>query len=81
MQYSILTSDFSWTLISSIIEVFNCMSVLEYLKFSFEILFNNLDSSVLKTIVYLCAAHFIKLIVKKVKTFPDLNSEVKKCFV
>ena len=78
----VMVTDFSWTLISSIIEAFNSMTVIQYLKYCFEILVHKKDSSTLKTIIYLCAAHFIKLVVKKVKkTEPHLNHEVKKCFV
>ena len=78
----VMVTDFSWTLISSIIEAFNSMTVIEYLNISFEILVLKKDFLIFKTILYLCAAHFIKLIVKKVKDAePSLNQEVKKCFV
>jgi hypothetical protein len=78
----VIVTDFSWTLITSILESFNSMNIIKYLDSCFEIIINKNNSNILKTIIYLCAAHFIKLIIKKVKkNEPEISDKIKKSFV
>ncbi len=52
------------------------------LNLCFEILLDRKDVNSIKTVIYLCAAHFIKLIIKKVKVAePQLDDKVKREFV
>ena len=78
----VIVTDFSWTLITSVLESFNSMNIIQYLDLCFEILMNKNNSNCFKTIIYLCAAHFIKLIIKKVKKYePGISYKIKKSFV
>jgi hypothetical protein len=78
----VIVTDFSWTLISSVLDAFNNLTVNEYLNLCFEILLDRKDVNSIKTVIYLCAAHFIKLIIKKVKVAePQLDDKVKREFV
>ena len=79
----VMVTDFSWTLICSVLEVFNHMNVIEYLNTVFGILFYKKETlNEITTIIYLCSAHFIKLIVKKVReTESKIDDKVKRCFI
>ncbi len=77
----IIVTDFSWGLINAVMETFNYTTADVYVNWCFEILFNKEQSivilSVMKTILYLCSSHFIKLIVKKVRKIKKYGIEVE----
>jgi hypothetical protein len=78
----VIVTDFSWTLISSVLDAFNNVNVNEYLSLCFEILADRKEMNTLKTVIYLCAAHFIKLVIKKVKkALPQLDDKIKREFI
>ncbi len=77
----VIVTDFSWTLISSVLDAFNNVNVNEYLSLCFEILADRKEMNTLKTVIYLCAAHFIKLVIKKVKKALPLDDKIKREFI
>ena len=72
----VIVTDFSWTLISSVLDAFNKISVNEYLSLCFEILADRKDVNSINAVIYLCAAHFIKLIKKVNVAEPLLDDNV-----
>jgi hypothetical protein len=77
----IIVTDFSWALINSVMQVFNNVEADVYINWCFEILFKKQDSviilSIMKTRLHLCGAHFLKLIVKKVRKIKKYSNEEK----
>ena len=67
----IIVTDFSWALINSIMKVFNNCSIDYYTQWCYEILFNVEESfhklNIMKVISYICATHFLKLLIEKVR--------------
>ncbi len=78
--------DFSWALINSSVEVFNRMSVSQYLNLTYEIIFNNkkesdISFSVLKTRIYLCSTHFLKTAITKARKLNKIPKNVITTFI
>ena len=75
----IIVTDFSWGIINSAMETFNNCTVIVYINWCFDILFHNENSiiiaNVMKTIFCLCAVHFLKLIISKVRKIKKFQSE------
>jgi hypothetical protein len=69
----IIVTDFSWALINSILLVFNNCSVVQYIKWTFDLLTTTKreKSSILKNMLlirhYLCSTHFLRIIIKRSK--------------
>jgi hypothetical protein len=67
----IIVTDFSWALLNAVCDIFNACTISEYLKYSFELVFNgkkkNGVENFLNTHLYICAAHFLKIIIKEAK--------------
>lgn len=78
--------DFSWALINSILDAFNCCTIRQYLEWSYEIVIlkkskeNAILDCLMNTKVYLCSTHFLKLIVSKVEKI-KAKREVKQKFI
>ncbi|CAF0907232.1 unnamed protein product [Brachionus calyciflorus] len=77
----IIVTDFSWPLIKSILDVFNKMSVIEYLVWSFDFinsLYNETnDANELECVIYLCSTHFLKNIIKQVNKTKTIEKAKK----
>ena len=71
----IIVVDFSWAMINSINNSFNNCSTLQYLHWTFDVLINKNTCpdflKIMNTRVYICAVHFLKTIIKKVKKYKD----------
>ena len=70
----VIVVDQSWAMINSICKTFNKCTIIDYLKWSFDLIQNKraVDSSKFMTIVYLCSGHFLKsLIIQCKKTSSD----------
>jgi hypothetical protein len=80
----IIVTDFSWSLINSVLSVFNNFTVSQYLNWSFNILFEKKETLLLGNCVCvricLCAAHFLKLMIFKVKQL-KATDRAKKTFI
>ena len=75
-----IVTDFSFTFINSIQQVYNQMTINEYLDICFDYLVNNKDlPERLYIKSYLCASHMIKLISKKAKNITK-QKEVSQTF-
>lgn len=76
--------DFSWALINGVLNVFNKMSIREYLDWSFRKIINNKEDKIeilpTNTRVYLCSTHFLKSLVKKTKKI-DLEPNIRTFFI
>ena len=76
----IVVVDFSWAMINSVNDAFNKRTTLQYLNWTFEILINKRTCpeflKIMKTRVYICATHFLKTIIKKVKKFQDKKKNI-----
>ena len=82
----VIVTDGSWTLIGAIHSVYNNSTILQYLCWCFDILFDedksNKINSRLPTRTILCASHFLKTISKKVKQLTsDQNVKIKTAFL
>ena len=82
----IIVTDASWTLIGAIHSVFNNLTVLEYLCWCYDILFDEKSSNKINnripTRTVLCASHFLKTIAKKAKAVTNNQTiNVKKAFL
>ena len=63
----IITTDFSYILINSILKIFNNCDMDDYLQATFTILIKNSTSLlVINVIIYLCSTHFLKSFINKV---------------
>jgi hypothetical protein len=66
----IITSDFSYILLNSILKIFNNCNMQDYLQATFKILVENSDPNIIiHVIIYLCSTHFLKSFIKKVYSF------------
>ena len=65
----IIVTDFSWALLNANCDTFNKVNMKTYLNWCFDVLINDcvLIMKLMNSILYICAAHFIKLIVKEIK--------------
>jgi hypothetical protein len=80
---SVVVTDFSWALINAVINSFNKCSILQYLNWSFDYLVlkkQNL-ANVMPVILYLCAVHFLRIIIKKAKIQCLNNKNLLKRFI
>ena len=82
-QYApIIVTDFSWGLINSVMATFNNCTADIYVNWCFEILFskdpntNTILAKVMKTIFVLCAVHFLKMIIKKIRNIEPYGNEI-----
>ena len=77
-----VVTDFSWGLINAVLSVFNNCKADFYINWCFEILFNRVESTlilnIMQTRLILCAAHFIKMVSKKVKAIKKYESDDAK---
>ena len=75
----IIVTDFCWGLINSVMESFNNCTATIYINWCYEILFKKdqtiILASVIKTIFQLCAVHFLKLIINKIRKIKPLGNE------
>jgi len=73
----IFVTDFSWAIINSILDVFNRCNIMQYIKNCFDLLHDCENSFKMPTQIQLCAAHFLKLVVKKIKKL-KISEHTKK---
>jgi hypothetical protein len=72
-----IVTDFSWALINSVMDAINNCSLSDYLELCFDAIFNNKNLN--KTKLCLCAAHFLKMVIRKLKN-QKCGDSTKKCF-
>ena len=81
---SFIVTDFSWPLIHSVIDIFNKRSIMDYLNWSFDMIFKSPDDPNLWSLMpvkpYLCAAHFLKGISKKMQAV-NVDKSQQKVFM
>ena len=68
--------DFSWTNINSINNVFNGLTIIQYLNLSYDLLIEHKNDShnifnILKSMIYICSTHFLKIIIKRVSSINE----------
>ena len=81
-----ICTDFSWSLLNAVCKVFNSCDFDFYIKWCYEMMFKRTKSLIIyqcmKVILHLCGAHFLKLIIKKVRKINPFdykrNKEYKK---
>ena len=77
----IIVTDFCWGQINAVMSVFNNCEADVYVNWCFEILLRKKTSTiflnVMKVILHICSAHFIKLIIKKVRKIKKFKDEKK----
>jgi hypothetical protein len=77
----VIITDFSWVLINSVLETFNNCNIMQYLNIAYEALYECKQSFLsLKTKIYLCSTHFLKLIIKKSKKV-SCSKEIRSSFI
>jgi hypothetical protein len=80
----IIVTDFSWALMNSVLFVFNKCTASEYIQFCFSMIFEKDKRaaifSVLNVRLYLCCAHFLKLVIKRCKKI-KVEKSVKTFFI
>ena len=70
----IITTDFSYILINSILKIFNNCNMADYLKGTYTILVEGSQSALaINVMIYLCSTHFLSSFIKKVNSISDLN--------
>ena len=83
-QPNIIVTDQSWALINASLEIFNRCNINQYLNWCFKntiAIYYNSDEEKFglnhkfKTILYICAAHFLKNIIRKVKLLNLRNDD------
>jgi hypothetical protein len=76
----VIVTDFSWPLINSVLDVFNHMSMMQYLEVAFEIIINRKKEMLFQihTIIHLCSIHYLKSFIRNSKKIihKDKNNEV-----
>ena len=76
-----VVTDFSWPLINSVLDVFNNLTIIQYLNMSFDIIVNKKEDNLIhiNTFVYLCSIHLLKTFIKKSKKIqhPDKKNEIR----
>ena len=79
-----VVTDHSMTLINAVIQTFNGCSILEYLHYTYELIFNGKNKEsiekILPTRLQICAVHFLKIIIKKAKLITKLE-KLRHAFV
>ena len=73
----IFVSDFSWAIINSVLDVFNRCNIMQYIKHCFYSLNDKETAFEMPTQIQICAAHFLKLIIKKIKKL-KIDENTKK---
>ena len=80
----IIVTDFSWALMNSVLSVFNKCTASEYIQFCFSMIFEKEKRaaifSALNVRLYLCCAHFLKLVIKRCKKI-KVEKSVKTFFI
>jgi len=80
----IFVTDQSSVLINSVLKVINKCNLSQYIQWTFDIIMGGKDDisyfKLMKTLIYYCATHFLKNVLKKTKKFTN-NVKVKKAFV
>lgn len=80
----IIVVDFSWPFINSILEVFSSCTIELYLETMFKLIVEKEKElpflKVIKTRVYLCSTHFLKMIVTKERKI-ESNNRITKIFI
>ena len=80
---SVVVTDFSWALMNAVMHEMNRCNILNYLNWSFEILYkNNLDATFLKvmrTKLFICATHMLKNVTKGTELLVK-QPKVARCF-
>lgn len=79
---SIIVTDHSWAMINSANYTFNLCAISQYLKWSFQVIINKVEKlkNKIPTIIYICATHFLRIIIKRVKQV-NIQEEVKFFFI
>ena len=79
----IVVVDGCWAMIRSTCESFNSFSIIEYLITSYDIIieYNNDKIKKIKTIIYICSAHYLKSAIKKTSKFKETKKNVYQAFV
>lgn len=78
----VVVTDFSWALISAVLDSFNKCNIVEYLKWSFDLVVNKKSQNNYRTHIYICSTHFLKIIIKDIKKLKiKLDNRVKKTFI
>ena len=91
----IVVTDFSWALITAVLEAFNNCSVINYLNWTFDVILkyseNNQLNQIMKTRIIICQTHIFKAVVHKTNIFieqrrsKELNydkyNQIKKLFL
>lgn len=80
-----IVTDHSMALINACVQAFNQCSILQYLHYTYEIIFNNEDMASLAeksltTKHIICATHFLKIIIRAAKAL-NVSSTVRNAFV
>jgi hypothetical protein len=77
----IIVTDFSWALLNAVCTVFNNCSIGFYIRWCFEMMFKKKKSLLIfnsmKVRLHLCGAHFLKLVIQKVKRIKKYDENVK----
>lgn len=79
----VIVIDFSWPFINALLEIFNYCTIETYLNIWYQKIIQkkqSIESWPLKTTIYLCSTHFLKMIISKVRKF-NLCQNVIKCFI
>lgn len=82
----LIVTDFSWPLISSVLETFNKCNINQYLNLAYQLVIDSNEKSELNfrnyihTRIYLCSTHFLKMVIKKCKVI-HIDDKVKRCFM
>ena len=79
---SIIVTDFSWAMINAVLDSFNRCDILVYLNWCFERIVNNSKKDNFRSLIYLCATHFIKLFNDDIrKSNQTINLKVRRTFI
>ncbi len=74
----IITTDFSYTLINSILKAFNNCDMAEYLQATYSYIVENRVPNIhLNVFIYLCSTHFLKSFIKKVNKQNLKNEDIE----
>ena len=80
---SVIVTDFSWALINSVMHQMNRCNIVNYLNWSFEIIYkNNIDFTflrIMRTKLFICCTHMLRNIVKSSELL-EKDAKVAKCF-
>ncbi|CAF0867508.1 unnamed protein product [Brachionus calyciflorus] len=76
----VVVTDFSWPLIKSVLEIYNKMAVIDYLIWSYDLINEPINGCNIECVIYLCATHFLKNIVKQANK-TNANEKAKKALI